>query len=167
MSQNNTCCVTSAHRLCNVSKEQSLCCCFWEVRVTRSVLDADDEVMQIECLICIHQVLFSFFLTLKPLVEMTFRELTAPLTSNKSHPQPVIDECLRMTDFSSDPLLECALRCVCALCCGAIKLLNSIKLCVKPVFFPTPPSSLKWTLQSAVLPLGRMAGEGQFKFRHY
>lgn len=71
---------------------------------------------------------------LKPLVEMMFREVSALLSSNKCLPRPVIGECLRMTDFSSDPLLEsesCAL-----LCCGAIEYRKSIKLYKNPFFLP-------------------------------
>lgn len=39
-------------------------------------------------------------------MEMMFRELTAPLSSNKCLSLCVIGERLRMSDFSSDPLLE-------------------------------------------------------------
>lgn len=74
-----------------------------------------------ERLISIHQVL------LKPLVEMMFRELSALLTSNKCLPQPVVGECLGMTDFSSDPLLEL----LSVLCHGAVEAHESIKLCIK------------------------------------
>lgn len=65
-----------------------------------------------------------------------FRELYAPLSSNKCLPRPVIGEHLRMTDSSSDPLLEsegCALLSV--LRRGAIEAYESIKLCIKALFF--------------------------------
>lgn len=80
-----------------------------------------------EQLISIHQVL------LKPLVGMMFREVSAPLSSNKCLPRPVIGERLGMTDFSSDPLSEsvsCAL-----LCRGAVEAHESIKLYKTPFFF--------------------------------
>lgn len=83
-----------------------------------------------ERLISIHQVL------LKPLMEMMFREVSAPLSSNKCLPRPVIGERLGMTDFSSDPLLEsesCAV-----LCRGAIEAHESIKLYKTPFFFYSP-----------------------------
>lgn len=51
-------------------------------------------------LISIHQVLF------KPLVEMMITELSTPLASNKHRLPPVFGKGLRMTDFSSDSLLE-------------------------------------------------------------
>lgn len=82
-----------------------------------------------EWLISIHQVL------LKPLVEMMFTELSAPLSSNKCLPRLVIGECLRMTDFSSDPLLDS--ESFALLCRGAIEACKSIKL-YKKTYFPFP-----------------------------
>lgn len=58
---------------------------------------------------------------------MMFRELSAPLTSNKCLSQPVVGECLGMTDFSSDPLLEL----LGVLCHGAVEARESIKLRIK------------------------------------
>lgn len=91
---------------------------------------------------------------------MMFRELSAPLSSNKCLPPAVIGECLRMTDFSSDPLLESE-GCV-LLCRGAIEAHESIKLNKKP-FFSLPLIS-EMNISISVLPLGRMASEGQYKF---
>lgn len=63
---------------------------------------------------------------------MMLAELSAPLGSNKCLPRPVIGKCLRMTDFSSDPLLEsesCAL-----LCRGAIEACEGTELLKTPLF---------------------------------
>lgn len=89
-----------------------------------------------------------------------FRELSAPLTSNKCLSQPVVGECLGMTDFSSDPLLEL----LGVLCHGAVEARESIKLRIKKNrLFPSLIS--KMNISISVLPLGRMAGEGQFEFQ--
>lgn len=66
-----------------------------------------------------------------------------------------------MTGFSSDPLLEsesCAV-----LCRGAIEARESIKL-YKTTFF-SPPLISEMNISISVLPLGRMADEGQYKFQ--
>lgn len=92
---------------------------------------------------------------------MMFTELSALLGSNKCLPRAVIAGCLRMTDSSSDPLLESEGRA--PLCHGAIEARKSIKVYEK-TFFPFP-SFLKMNISISVLPLGRVAGEGQYKFQ--
>lgn len=90
-----------------------------------------------------------------------FRELSAPLTSNKCLSQPVVGECLGMTDFSSDPLLEL----LGVLCHGAVEARESIKLRIKKKNRLFPSLISKMNISISVLPLGRMAGEGQFEFQ--
>lgn len=76
----------------------------------------------------------------------------------------VIGECLGMTDFSSDPLLEsesCAV-----LCRGAMEARESIKLYKTTFFFFfIPPLISEMNISISVLPLGRLADEGQYKFQ--
>lgn len=84
-------------------------------------------------------------------------ELSAPLSSNKCLPRPVIGERLRMTDFSSDALLGsegCALLSL--LRRGAIEAHESIKLCIKALFFHSLISEMNISI--SVLPWGKDSG---------
>lgn len=67
-----------------------------------------------------------------------------------------------MTDFSSDPLLEL----LSVLRHGAVEARESIKLRIKKKKNRLFPSLIsKMNISISVLPLGRMAGEGQFEFQ--
>lgn len=105
-----------------------------------------------EQLISIHQVL------LKPLVEMMFTELSTPLGSDKCFPCPLIGKCVRMTNFSSDPLLESE-SC-------AFLLWNDRFMCIELhktlLFFPLLISEMNISISA--LASRKMEGEGQYKF---
>lgn len=74
---------------------------------------------------------------------MMFTELSTPLGSDKCFPCPLIGMCVRMTDFSSDPLLESE---SCAFLLWNDRRFMCIELHKTLLFFLF--SFLKWTFQS-------------------